>query len=61
MESKKDIVTIEDIQFLLLRVVFWIFFMCLVFWIHFDAKKEKEIEKQTKENNDRLSNSTEHP
>lgn len=61
MDSEKDIVTMEDVRFLLLRVVFWIFFLCLVFWIHLDAKKETEIKKQTKEKNDRLPNSTEHP
>ena len=61
MASPKEKVTTEDIQFLLLRTLFWLFFMVMVVFIHLDAKKENARKKQLKEQNDRLSNPTKHP
>jgi hypothetical protein len=48
MFQDEEKATTDDVQFLLLRVFFWIFVIALIALIHFDAQKTKE-KKQTKQ------------
>ena len=45
-----DNLTLQDVQFLFLRLLFWVFVVLLIFFIHQDAKKENEIKEIKKEN-----------
>jgi hypothetical protein len=49
-----DNLTFQDVQFLFLRLLFWVFVVLLIFFIHYDAKKEQEI-KETKNENQCLT------
>jgi len=50
MKQSNDNLTISDVQFLFLRLIFWLFVLCLIFFIHHDAQKENEINEIKKEN-----------
>jgi hypothetical protein len=45
-----DNLTLQDVQFLFLRLLFWVVVLGLIFFIHQDAKKENEIKEIKKEN-----------
>jgi hypothetical protein len=45
--KKKDDLNIQDVQFLLLRLIFWAFVVLGMYYIHVDAKKQKENKLKT--------------
>ena len=44
MKESNDNLTLSDVQFLFLRLIFWLFVLFLILFIHYDALKEKETE-----------------
>ena len=42
MKESNDNLTLSDVQFLFLRLIFWLFVLFLILFIHYDAIKEKE-------------------
>jgi hypothetical protein len=48
--KQDDNLTLQDVQFLFLRLLFWVVVLGLIFFIHQDAKKENEIKEIKKEN-----------
>ncbi len=44
MKESNDNLTLSDVQFLFLRLIFWLFVLFLILFIHYDALKETETE-----------------
>lgn len=48
--EKNDDLNIQDVQFLLLRLLFWAFVVLGIYHIHVDAKKQKENKLKENQN-----------
>jgi len=44
MKESNDNLTLSDVQFLFLRLMFWLFVLFLILFIHYDALTETKTE-----------------
>ena len=49
MKESNDNLTLSDVQFLFLRLIFWLFVLFLILFIHYDALKETETKIETEQ------------